>query len=167
MLFAVFVIIHEAAVGEDLALRGGQVLEIQVDRVDTVLGDHAGIDFFGAAQDGPADARDEHEVAGLVVEGRFGSDRKGHDTPVDTVAAIALGRILVADVGVAAEHLLAGSGLLAGGTVTRLVREDAGAEGSLLGIGIDLGEGFGHMAENIPASRNIAETALLISAFMR
>ena len=94
-----------------------------------------------------------HEVADLIVEGGLRRDRERDDTPVDAVGAVALGRILVADVGVAAEDLLAGSGLLAGGAVTGLVGEDAGAEGSVVGGSAHLREGFGDMG------RNLARTA--------
>ena len=82
---------------------------------------HLGIDFLLTAEDGLTDAGNEYHVTGVVVEFNIGSDGEGNDTPVDTVAAIALGGVLVADVGVTAEHLLARCGLLTGGTVTGLV----------------------------------------------
>ena len=78
-----------------------------------------------AGEDSLADAGHEYIVAWLIIEGGVGRDSEGHDAPVDAVRAIALRRVLEADVGVAAENFLAGRGLLAGGAVTGLVGEDA------------------------------------------
>ena len=96
-----------------------------MDILDTVSADNLGIDLLLARKDGVTQTRNEHEVARLVVERSVLGDGERNDTPVDSVAAVTLGSIFIADVGVAAEHLLAGSGLLAGGTVTRLVCEYA------------------------------------------
>ena len=83
-----------------------------------VAGDDFGINLFLAAKDGLADAGDGNVVAGLKVKGGIRVDGERDDTPVDAVAAVTLGGVLVADVGVAAKHLLAGCCLLTGAAVT-------------------------------------------------
>ena len=105
-----------------------------MDGLHTSLGDDLSINLFLTIEDGLADAGDEDLVAELVVEGHVGSNREGHDTPVDAVRTIALRGILVADVAIATEHLLARSSLLAGRAVTGLVGEDARTERSIFGL---------------------------------
>ena len=117
--------VHQAALGEDGALVLGQVLEVEVQVMHAVGSDNLGINLLLAIDDGLTDAGNEYHVTGVVVELNIGSNGEGNDTPVDAVAAIALGSVLVADVGVTAEHLLARCGLLASGTVTGLVGEYA------------------------------------------
>ena len=89
------------------------------------------IDLLLACQDSLADTLNEYEITRLIVERSLRSDGERNDTPVDAVAAIALRGVLIADIGIAAQNLLAGSRLLTCGAVTRLVREYAGTEGSI------------------------------------
>ena len=107
--------------------------------------DNLGIDFLLTVDDGLTDTGNEYHVTGVVVELNIGSDGEGNDTPVDAVAAIALGSVLVADVGVATQHLLARSGLLASGTVTRLVGKYARTERGVLGLSTNLCECVEHV----------------------
>ena len=102
-----------------MALVGGEILEVEMQVVDTVLGDDLGVDFFLAFEDGFAQARNEHHITGFVLELGILIEGERHDTPVDAVGAVTLGGILDADVGVAAQHFLAGSGLLTSGVNTK------------------------------------------------
>ena len=108
--------------------------------LDTVSADDLGVNLLLAGKDGLTDARDINEVTCLVIERCVLGNSERNDTPVDTVAAITLGSILIADVRVAAEHLLARSSLLTCRTVTRLVGEHAGTERCIPSIGTNLRE---------------------------
>ena len=124
LFFLCCVEIHQTAVCEDFTLVRRKILEIKVDILDTVSADDLGVNLLLAGKDGLTDARDINEVTCLVIERSFLGDSERNDTPVDTVAAITLGSILIADVRVAAEHLLARSSLLTCRTVTRFVVSD-------------------------------------------
>ena len=96
-----------------------------MDGFDAAPGNDLSVDLLLAFENGLADSRDEDAIADLIIEGGLRGDSEGEDTPVDAVAAVALGRIFVADVGIAAQNLLAGSGLLAGGAIAGLIGEYA------------------------------------------
>ena len=96
-----------------------------MDRLNAVLGDYLSVNLLLASEYSLANARDEHLIARFIVEFNILSDGERYDTPVDTVRAIALCSILVADVGVATEHLLAAGSLLACLTVARTISEYA------------------------------------------
>ena len=95
---------------------------------------------------------DENKVSRLIIESRFGSDREGNDSPVDTIGAVTLGRILVADIRITAEHLLTGSSLFAGGSVSGLIGKDAGTEGSIGSRRTDGLQGGSNMLRDIPCA---------------
>ena len=80
---------------------------------NAVLGYNLCVNLFLAREDSLAYARDKYLVARLEAELYVLGDSERNDTPVDTVGAVALCGILVADVGVATEHLLAACSLLA------------------------------------------------------
>ena len=96
-----------------------------MDGLNAVLCNNLCINFFLAGEDSLADTLYKYEVTGNIIELCLLCDGERNDTPVDTVAAVALGSVLVADVGIPTKNLLAGSGLLAGGAVTGLVGEYA------------------------------------------
>ncbi len=107
------IVVHQATLGQNLTLVGCQIGEVQVQVAYALGGDYHGIDVFLTRQDGLADAWHKHHVSGGIVERGISIERERHDAPVDTVAAIAFGGILKADIGVAPQHLLAGGRLLA------------------------------------------------------
>ena len=85
MLSLVAIKIHQATVGEDLALVGREVLEQEVKVVDAVAGNDLGVDFLLALKDGLSEAGDEDAVALLVGEGCAFGKGEGYDAPVDAV----------------------------------------------------------------------------------
>ena len=94
-------------------------------RLNAFLGDYLSVNLLLASEYSLTYARDEHLIARLVVELYVLSDSERNDTPVDTVRALALCSILVADVGIATEHLLTAGSLLACRTVARTISEYA------------------------------------------
>lgn len=61
--------VHQAAVREDFPLVCRQVLEVEMDVLDSIGTDHLGIDFLLAGKDGLADARNIDEIAGYIFKG--------------------------------------------------------------------------------------------------
>ena len=95
------IIIDQATVGKDGALVLGEVLEEQVNGLHTVLGDDLCVDFLLTIEDSLTDSRHKDHIAYFIIELRILADGERNDTPVDTIAAITLRGILVADVGIA------------------------------------------------------------------
>ena len=107
------IIVHQTAVEQDLLFVGSEAFDVKGDILHAAtLADDLRRNGFGAGFNCLADAGYEHHIAVFIIE--LGAFRKGEgkDAPVDAVAAVALGGVLIAEVGIAAEHLLAGSGLL-------------------------------------------------------
>ena len=102
------VVVHQAAVEQDLLLVRREALDVKGDVLHaTALTDDLRGDGLGAGLDRLADAGHEHHVAVLIIELGAFREGEGQDAPVDAVAAVTLGGVLIAEVGVAAEHLLA------------------------------------------------------------
>ena len=137
---------------KNFTLVGSEVLEEQVDVLNAVGSDNLSVNLLFTANDSLADARNEYEVAWVVLKLGLGSDSERNDTPVDAVAAIALGCILVADVGVATKHLLARSSLLTCTTITRTVSKYARTKRSVLGLSTYLSESCSNILGNIASA---------------
>src|SRR5699024_3240132 len=113
-------------------------------------GDNLGGDVLHTVGNGLVDTPDIDPVAVLVGELSSLGEGEGDDAPVDAVGAVALGGVLVADVGEAPQYLLAGGGLLTGGAVAGLVAEHAGAHGGVGRIAAHLPKHFGYLGGNVP-----------------
>ena len=70
-----------------------------------VLTDHLGGNLFLSLDDCLTHLRDEDAVPRLIIKSRIRSQGKGQNAPVDAVAAVPFGGILVADVGKPTQHL--------------------------------------------------------------
>ena len=62
------VIVHEATVGQDVALGLGKVLEVQLDGCDAILGYYLRLYFLLAVKHGLANTGNKYVIAGEVVE---------------------------------------------------------------------------------------------------
>lgn len=60
--------VHQTTVGENLSLIGRQVLEIEMDVLDTIGADHLGVNLLLARKDGLADAGNIDEIAGDIFK---------------------------------------------------------------------------------------------------
>lgn len=120
--------VHQAAVCQDLTLISGEILEEEVKRMNAVLSDYLCVNLLLTREDSLTDAGNEDLIALLELELYVLSDGERNDTPVDTVRAITLCSVLVANISVATKHLLARSSLLTSRTVTRTISEYARTE---------------------------------------
>ena len=140
ILLVVAVVVDEAAVGNDLALRLGQgtrgdrELSDRAVCLDDVSGEAGLIFQYSLPQTG------DEDVIAQSKDFRVFHQERGH-APVDAVGAVTLGGVLLGKVGGSAHHALAGGSLLTGGTVAGHIGEDGGAD---VGVGrIVLHTGFG------------------------
>ena len=134
LLYAVFIIIHKAAVGKDFPFFGREVFKVKEDGdASAILCNNACFCLLLSAKDSLADSGDKHVIPCLIVKGSVLINCEGNYAPVDAVGAVALGGVLVANVGVSAKDLLAGSGLLTGTAVSGPVGKYAGTEGCVVG----------------------------------
>ena len=130
------VVVDQAAGLDDGALLGRHIGNVELNLLDRTVGTHhIGGDVLQVAIERGADTRHKDVVAHLKVG--LGLHLEGHHAPVHHVGAIALGGVLVDDVGQAANYALAARGLLAGRAVARLLGVEHGAVLGRLGIGRD------------------------------
>ena len=115
------IVVHQAAVDQNFTLILGEIGEVQMQVFYLAASDDLGIDFLLAVDDGLAQAGHIDEVASLVVKLGLGIDGERHNATVDAVAAVALGGILIADVGIDANNILARFVLLASLSLAELL----------------------------------------------
>ena len=120
------VVVDQAAGLDDGTLLGRHIGNVELNLLDRAVGaHHVRGDVLQVAIERSTDTRHEDVIAHLKVG--LGLHLEGHHAPVHHVGAIALGGVLVDDVGQAANHALTARGLLAGRTVTGLLGIEHGA----------------------------------------
>ena len=138
----VFIVIDQAAVGNDLAFLPRQRVQPQGNaRHAAVRLDYIGGKLRHASQHGAAQAWNEYPVAQGKGRGIIRQQRR--HAPVDAVGAVTLGGIFARQIGAAAQHALAAGRLLAGGAVAGLVGKNGRADVGLLRADGITGDGQG------------------------
>src|SRR5699024_2313236 len=117
------VIVNQTSLQDDLSLIVSQLAQSHLEFLQTLRLHHIPRDALRFLRYCLTDLREKQIIS--VPEGKFSlRDHEGKHTPIDQVGAITLGRVLIGNIGPAAENFLTGSRLLSGGTISRLHRDD-------------------------------------------
>ena len=122
------VVVHQAAGEQELPFLPGGILQIEGEGGDGAAGEGQGGEGIIPRQHLGLYIGDIDKVPGLAGERVSLGQGEGEHAPVDAVGAVPLGGKLIADVGAAPQHPLAGGGLFPGRAVAGLVGKDHRAD---------------------------------------